>query len=137
MSLADEVVKGFPVQVGVLMLWREARGEPYAVKVGVANVLRNRMADPRWPKEMDQVVMQPLQFSSFNTADWNATKFPRRQNKAEWEAFLECARALEESGEKDLVGGANHYHDTSIPTPGWAHTMQETARLGKIVFYKG
>ena len=137
MPLASDVVKLYPEQIVTLALWREARGESYEVKLGIANVIRNRAADPRWPNQLDEVVLQPLQFSSFNKTDWNTTKFPERKQKADWKAYLECAKAVEESVEKSVVGGANHYHDTSIPTPGWAMSMKKICQIGKIIFYKG
>jgi spore germination cell wall hydrolase CwlJ-like protein len=137
MTPSDVVNEAYPITVAAITVYREARGESYAAKLGVARVLRNRTVDGRWPNTLDGVALQPKQFSSFNKTDLNATLFPLRYNKIEWEAFMDSARAVVESELVDPVDGANHYFDTSIAMPSWAKTMIFIKQIGKLKFYKG
>lgn len=40
----------------------ESKGEPYAGKVAVANVVLNRVVSPGWPDTIREVIYQPKQF---------------------------------------------------------------------------
>lgn len=123
-----------------LAIWREARGEPLAGKIGVAWAIRNRMTDAarRWPRTAGGVILQPAQFSSFNAGDPNAAKIPPA-NDAAW---LECCRVVDavtvSASENDPTQGANHYH--SLPEqaawPNWAEPSKQTAIIGRFHFYK-
>ena len=131
------LVDSYDELIVALCVWREARGEDYEAKVAVASVIRNRQKDLRWPSTLSEVVLQPLQFSSFNANDPNAVRLPRRSRFADWSAFEECCRAVSESASRDAADGANHYHDTSIPPPHWTAQMKHVKQVGKLVFYKG
>jgi spore germination cell wall hydrolase CwlJ-like protein len=113
-----------------LCVWREARGEPYEAQVAIAHVIRNRMKDKRWPKTLSGVVLQPKQFSSFNSTDTNAVKFP----KADEAAWLSCCKAAC-NGKEDPTGGANHYHTHAV-TPKWSRSRTPTCVIGNHRFYK-
>lgn len=134
---SSTIVEVFPVSMAALAVYREARGEPYEVKLGVARVLRNRCADARWPDNLDEVILQPKQFSSFNPNDPNVGRFPKRSNVVDWKAYEDCAKAVAESETVDVVNGANFYHDVSIDPPSWTAKMIVTKKIGKIIFYKG
>lgn len=125
----------WPIAVAALCIWREARGEPYGSKVAIARVLKERARDPRWPNTLDAIALQPLQFSSFNSGDPNAVRFPMR-GTAEWRAFEECWRAVLDEAPSP-VDGANHYHDISIKPPAWTAKMRRLGQIGKLIFYKG
>ena len=114
-----------------LCAWREARGEGLEAMRGVCWVIRNRLSDPlnRWPKASSEVVLQSLQFSSFNKSDPNATKFPLCSSMA-WE---EACQAVDNPG-TDPTGGANHYH--SGTPPAWAFGKTPCVVIGRLMFYK-
>src|SRR5260370_29420800 len=59
-------------------LWREARNQNIDAKRGVYWVIINRANDEkgRWPKTISEVILQPLQFSSFNRHDLNYVVYP-------------------------------------------------------------
>lgn len=114
-----------------LCVWREARGEGYFGMKAVASVIRNRVADPRWPHNLRDVVLQKRQFSCFNADDPQVTKYPDFNDV--WD---ECVRACEFSLRGDPTNGANHYHSTSIAPPKWADPAKITARIGNHIFYK-
>ena len=44
-------------------MWHEARNQPLGGIVAVGDVIRNRINDPRYPKDACRVIMQPGQFS--------------------------------------------------------------------------
>src|SRR5205814_8949474 len=84
-----------------LAIWREARGEGFNGKRGVAHVILNRTEVGTWwnhhiPSSVAHVVLQPYQFSSFNVGDVNADKWPADDDLD----FSECvgAAALVSSG---------------------------------------
>ncbi len=125
----------YPQVLSALCIWREARGESLAAKLGVWWVLRNRSTDPagRWPTDIVKVITQPKQFSSFNTGDPNAVKFPGIADAA----WLDCC-AVVESSDPDPTGSANHYHSLTpaTPWPNWADPAKLTVTIGPFKFYR-
>jgi len=133
------LLEQYPEVLAALCVWREARGEPYAAKLAVAKVLYNRAASGRWPTDLDAVVLQPLQFSSFNKTDANAVKFPNRKVFADWRSFEESCQAVEEArnlASDEPLHTANHYFDSSISPPSWVEKMEFVGRVGKLIFYR-
>ena len=135
-ATTELLASAWPSTMAALCVWREARGEPYEVKRAVASVIFNRQTDKRWPNELDEVILQPLQFSAFNKDDPNATLFPKRSRTADWRAFEECCKAVMEVRLDGPTTVATHYFDASIETPSWAHKMKYVGKLGKMTFYK-
>jgi spore germination cell wall hydrolase CwlJ-like protein len=125
-----------PNVLTALCLWREARGEPKEAKRGVLHVIRNRQADGRWPNSPVGVVLQPRQFSSFDTHDPNAVKWPQ-PSSVEWASFEECCELVEDPG-TDPTAGATHYHSLpdNWPAPKWAKPEKLTVQIGALKFYK-
>jgi N-acetylmuramoyl-L-alanine amidase len=123
-----------------LVVWREARGEVFDAKRGVAWSIRNRVQKPGWwGKGWDGVILHPFQYSSFNTGDANATLVPMLNSIS----FPDCqAAAMEAWGAvtRDITGGATHYFDKSLDghPPGWATdgSMVHTVDLGALHFYR-
>jgi N-acetylmuramoyl-L-alanine amidase len=132
--------QAYPLVLLALAVWREARGGTYNEKLGVAYVIRNRVADKlgRWPVNLPAVVTQPRQFSAFNAGDPNATKFPASSDASWEESCRATADAL--NGAPDPTRGANHYH--ALPAseasswPSWADPNRQTAMFGMTRFYK-
>jgi spore germination cell wall hydrolase CwlJ-like protein len=116
-----------------LCVWREARGESFDVMRGVVWTILNRLKDPRWPKTLVGVVVQPKQFSSFNADDPNALKFAKDDDAA----IIKCCDAVDNPG-NDLTNGANHYHSIpeGRPWPSWARADKLTVVIGPMKFYK-
>lgn len=126
-----------------LCVWREARGEGYDGKRGVAHVIRNRTLVPSWwnrhiPGSVACVVLQPFQFSSFNPTDPNADKWPADDDPS----FAECcaaALAVWQGTDEDNTDGATYYYDTSISWPSaWGDQSKyvNTLDLGRLRFWK-
>jgi N-acetylmuramoyl-L-alanine amidase len=122
-----------------LCLWREARGTSREALTAINAVIQNRMEDAkgRWPKTATEVILQPLQFSSFNPGDPNATKLPNPKQPGDWIAWGLCVAIASAPLESDPTGGATNYH--SLPAgslPAWADPQKLTAKIGAFRFYK-
>ena len=126
-----------------LAIWREARGEPYDGKRGVAHVITNRSLVASWWNghtvgQVGNVVLHPYQFSSFNVADPNADKWPADDDPS----FAECcAVSLSVMGgsDPDNTDGATYYYDTSIDWPeAWGPQANyvNTLNVGRLRFWK-
>lgn len=114
-----------------LCVYREARGESPRGKRLVAQVIENRVQDKRWPDTYVSVVTQPWQFSSFNAADPNVSKFPSETDPA-WPECVRAADAVLESAEP--FTDANHYHTDAV-SPAWKDETKIVAREQHHVFY--
>lgn len=115
-----------------LCVWREARGESLRGKQLVADVIRNRVNDHRWPHSYRDVVLQPKQFSAFNLGDPNAVKFPSAEDPA-WLDSLAVTDAVLADATK--LTDANHYK-TIDSFAAWADASKIVATEGHHVFYR-
>ena len=125
--------------MAALCIWREARGTTEQAMAAIYWVLMNRVADPRWPNTLEEVVTQPYQFSSFNTNDPNAVKLPSRRNKTDWTAFQSVLHAIDGATSigGDPTQGANHYESCEPgKLPAWAQQSKLTVQIGPFRFYK-
>jgi N-acetylmuramoyl-L-alanine amidase len=107
-----------------MAVYFEARGEPTAGQIAVAQVIRNRIEDPRYPDNACDVVKQgyywngvPIrnkcQFSFYCDGKSDDPK-----NKQAWFNSLYIAHL---SGFiPDITDGATHYHSTKV-FPEWAY----------------
>lgn len=118
-----------------LAIYREARGEPAAGKLAVGWVIRNRVADQRWPETYRDVILQPFQFSAFNKNDSQSTVFPKAESDAAWEGCVSAAREVL-NGATDFTNGANHYFADTIEPPNWADPQKHVVSIGHHKFYK-
>ncbi len=117
-------------------IWGEARGEPYDGKVAVANVVMNRVRDPRWPDTVAEVCQQRLQFSAWNRSDPNRLRM-LAVTPAD-PIFATCIRIAEKAvaGDlPDLTNGANHYEALETD-PAWASRMFKVADIGRHEFWR-
>lgn len=120
-----------------LCVYREARGETPLGKAYVAQVVLNRTIDlqKRWPRTISGVVLQPLQFSSFNANDPNVTVFPSDGDQT----WIECVSAAERALQAiPALTPANHYLTEGIfnspKRPKWAAVDKVVATEGHHVF---
>ena len=123
-------------------LFGEARGELIEAMVGVANTIRNRVISPItwWGNSYRTVCLKKWQFPCWNENDPNLPKIlnPSKQE----EKIYYCCRTIAILLMKDLLkentGGATHYFDISLKEnpPKWIKEMTETAKIGRLFFYK-
>lgn len=117
-----------------LACYREARGEPQRGKRLVAQVIENRVTDPRWPETYVGVITQPWQFSAFNRNDPNALTFPAEDDPA-WASCVAAAQDVLSAIEPFTE--ANHYVvDALRPRPEWFQEEKVVAREGAHVFLR-
>lgn len=128
--------------LAALCLWREARGSSLAALTAIWWVIQNRANDAhnRWPKTIPGVILQHLQFSSFNAGDPNALKFPIPPNATspDWSAFQSCIVAIETTLGGDPTSGATNYESIPDPSkrPSWCDPNKITVTIGPFRFYK-
>ena len=122
-------------------LWGEARSEGKLGMEAVAEVIRNRVADKRWPNRYTLVCHQPMQFSCWNTFDPNLTKvFNVDLGDPQFRmAYAIAARTI--AGDlEDRTCGSNHYMTSALferrDRPSWADPEAVTCRVGRHVFMK-
>jgi len=118
-----------------LCIWREARGEDMAAKLGVAWTVRNRCAlAPRegWHQSIRANVLKPFAFSSFNAGDPNAAKYPRPDDTSWWDSV-----AAAESVEADpTMGGVFYYSAPITEVPRQWGAVVHSATIGGLQFYR-
>jgi len=123
-----------------IAVYFEARGEPGAGQVAVAQVIRNRIEDPRYPDNACDVVKQgyywqgnpvrnKCQFSFYCDGKSDDPK-----NKQAWYNALYIADLS--AFAEDTTNGATHYHSTKV-FPEWASNGEITTKINKHIFYTG
>ena len=135
MTLQPE--SAYEFTLAALCVWREARGESAEGKRAVAWVIRNRALTPSWwGSGWSGVILKPFQFSSFNSSDPNAVKWPAKGDPAWMECLNAAAEVFEGEAQDDPTRGATHYYDDSIPKPEWTRAMIPVLKVGRLNFYK-
>ena len=109
----------------------EARGEPLAGQLAVAQVIINRTEDGRFARSYCGVVAQPGQFSFMRGA-----RMPHiRETSAAWAR----ARAIAEIAHKGLwqseAEDAVFFHARYVK-PGWSARKQRLAQISTHIFYR-
>jgi spore germination cell wall hydrolase CwlJ-like protein len=119
-----------------LVLWREARGEPFPARVAVACSVMNRVLRPAWwGRSVLEVLFKKWQYSSVTDPhDPQLTTWPIGTEQS-WLDCLQIAHLAVEGQLQNPVPGADSYYDTSIPAPKWATEDCFVAQLGKLRFY--
>ncbi len=117
----------------------EARGEPVAGMVAVAEVTMNRRASRLYPGSVCGVVHQknwdPLRrryVGAFSWTEFNSLPAPGGEA---WGRAREVAEAVYYRRIAPTVPGALHFHASYIE-PDWAKEKKQVARIGRHVFYR-
>lgn len=109
----------------------EARGEPLAGQLAVAQVIINRSQNPRFPSSYCGVVLQPSQFSFVRSGE-----MPRvRSGTAAWQRAKAIARIAHEGLWESEAGDALYFHAKYV-RPGWSHRKVARATIHRHVFYR-
>lgn len=112
-----------------LTIYHEARNQPIDGQVAVAEVVLNRVEDPRFANDVCSVVFEPHQFT------WTEHATTPNDHTA-WMAALIVAQAILDDPEGTLPGTrSTHYHEVSV-TPRWAASMHPTVIIKDHVFYE-
>lgn len=120
----------------------ESGGEGPLGWASVANVIRNRTQDPRWPSDPQQVALQPKQFSAWNQgAGGNSIPYSITPNDPHYQAIGNIVDAVYNGAIPDPTQGAVFYYaprgmaNGTVP-PWLAAASQEGAprQIGNHVF---
>lgn len=132
------------IEIMARTLFGEARGEPEAGQIGVADVILARSIDPRWPKTVTAVCCQRMQFSCWNDTDVpNDNTVSMKSANLEDPQFLQCLHvavgqlSLMRMGQwTSSVKGANHYLNvrTLSVLPSWWDPAKITMVIGHHTF---
>lgn len=134
-------------QLGAVLVYGEARGEPRLGQAAVLWVAKNRAAHKTlWPSTIHGVILQPKQFSCFLQSDPNYPQllaFAKNSSTIPAQ-FLLLASEVFSGQVADPTGGAVNYHaDTIIKDgkriplrPSWTKNLEFTVQIGRHLFYR-
>ena len=122
-----------------LTIYHEARDQPIDGQIAVAQVVINRIHNPRYPSTVCDVVQQgpvtwhgpvigECQFDWWCDGKSDIPKDRRSMRRARVIAEMVLAGKL-----ADRVNGATHYHSTSV-SPEWK--LKFIARIGNHLLYR-
>ena len=120
-------------------LWGEARGEGETGMHAVANVIMNRVRNPRWwGNSVESVCLQRAQFTCWDRNDPNYEKLKAVTVETD-QAFakaVEIATKAVDFGITDITGGADHYYNPFVANPKWALESRVTKKIGNHRFLR-
>jgi N-acetylmuramoyl-L-alanine amidase len=105
-------------------LYHEARGEPLDGQLAVAEVILNRVEDPRWPSTVCEVVIEPRQFRLLGPVD-------------DYDSYSELLSLAVEilDGTRELLSISSTHFYSGSKEPFWAKTMTQDGRIGGHLFF--
>lgn len=109
-------------------LYYEARGEGVAGQKAVAEVILNRVDNPRFPTTVCGVINQRGQFS------YKGRVSNRYSEKAAFRLAQNIAAAALAGEPRNLTGGATYFHTRSV-RPNWSRQFFRTTQIGSHIFY--
>jgi len=112
-------------------IYFEARGEPLAGQLGVAQVILNRTQSPLFPDDYCSVVSQPAQFSFVRNGRIPAAP----ANSRAWRRAKAIARIAHQELWESEAQDALFFHATYV-RPRWAQTKLARATIDSHVFYR-
>ncbi|MEM7720211.1 MAG: cell wall hydrolase [Pseudomonadota bacterium] len=117
-------------------IYFEARGETVRGMFGVAEVILNRVDDPRYPQSICKVVNQGT--GERYRCQFTYTCDGRPENMSDKRAYQrvgKVAHMMISGMDRRLTNGATHYHTKSVK-PRWSKVFPRTATIGYHHFYK-
>ena len=139
-------------------IYHEARGESIQGKFAVGHVTLNRVASPRYPNNICDVVYQ-----AEYRVNWKGNEVPKRNrcqfswycdgksddiilktsegtiikpNMQAWEVSIEVASSLLKHDIMDVTNGATHYYNDKLADPFWADAYMKVAEIDNHVFHR-
>ena len=109
----------------------EARGEPLAGQLAVAQVIINRTEDGRFPRSYCGVVAQPGQFSFMRGSRMPAI----RTGSTAWNRAVAIAQIAHQGLWESEAGEAVFFHAKYV-RPGWSARKTRLAQIDTHIFYR-
>ena len=118
-------------------IYFEARGESIMGQTAVAEVVLNRVADPRYPKTICGTVFQNMQLKNRCQFSFACDDIADRTVNVEaWHTANRLAdQFLLGLSRHSFTGSATHYHADYV-MPYWAPTLVRVTKIGQHVFYR-
>jgi N-acetylmuramoyl-L-alanine amidase len=118
-------------------IWGEARGEGATGMHAVANVITNRVNNPKWwGNSFRSVCLYPYQFSCWNKNDPNRAKILAVTNyDVNYFDAVNIATAAINGNLSDITNGALNYYAKGSPMPVWAENATPCAEIGNHIFF--
>lgn len=120
-------------------VYHEARGEPIAGQLAVAEVTMNRVASRHFPDSVCEVVyekrldsMRNRLVGAFSWTEFESVEAPRG---VQWERARRAAEAIYDEQHEPSVPDALFYHADSIE-PRWAKQKNQVGKIGRHIFYE-
>jgi spore germination cell wall hydrolase CwlJ-like protein len=98
-----------------LIVYLEARSEPFIEQAAVAFTVLNRAADPQWPADVCEVTEQRRQYARVTQ--------PMEYDAMAYRKARAIAQAVLVGKLKDPTNGATHFHERSV-SPGWTRARK-------------
>jgi len=109
----------------------EARGEPLAGQLAVAQVIINRAGDARFPASYCGVVRQRGQFSFMR-----GSRMPQvRTGSPAWGRAVAIAQIAHQGMWESEAGDAVFFHANYV-RPGWSQRKTKLAQINTHIFYR-
>ena len=109
----------------------EARGEPLAGQLAVAQVIINRSEDSRFPRSYCAVVAQPGQFSFMRGSTMPAV----RSGTTAWQRAVAIAQIAHKGLWQSEAGDAVFFHARYV-RPSWSQRKTRLAQIDTHIFYR-
>jgi spore cortex-lytic enzyme len=106
-------------------VYGESRGEPYIGQVAVSSVIINRVADPRFPNTISDVIFQPGAFTAVSDGQIWLTP-----NDTAKRAVMDAINGWDPSQ------GALYYFNPDTATSAWIWSRPQIQKIGKHIFCK-
>jgi N-acetylmuramoyl-L-alanine amidase len=125
-------------------IYHEAKNQPMAGQIAVAQVVMNRVNDSRYPDNVCDVIKQGLTYKNGKVVlgkcqfSWycDGKKDDVNMKSEKWRNSLRYASmVITNRITLDVTEGATHYHATYV-RPAWARTKTKTVRINRHIFYR-
>lgn len=115
-------------------LYFESRGEKIQGQFAVAEVILNRVDSSAHPNSVCGVVAQGNATSCQFSYNCDGTADVMHETGAE-ELAGRIAAVMLPGAPRDLTAGATHFHTTGV-NPRWSRVFEQTASIGRHLFYR-
>jgi spore germination cell wall hydrolase CwlJ-like protein len=129
-ALADSEVGDASQECLATAVYFEARGEPLAGQLAVAEVVLNRARSGRYPPDVCAVVKQPAQFSFVRRG-----QFPLADRASDaWRRAVAISRIASAGLLANLPQSVLWYHADYV-APSWGKRLRRETKIGLHIFY--
>ena len=117
-------------------IYFEARGEPLDGQIAVAEVIQNRVEDPRWPDTTCGVVKENRYPGTLHRCQFSFYCNGRPEQVRDWAAWHRAKEIAEGvlDGSLRLGVEATHYHTLDV-APFWSDHYTNIGVIGHHTFY--